>query len=125
MLRILFIWLGTYAILNSNLESENVLESFVFPTINVFYLLFLFKEFVRFLYLLSANGTGGSEVGLADLVLDVWSTLREDISEKYSGKFNYFGRISDIVEDLVVFIEIICVVVSCYNEIQLLIYLAD
>lgn len=125
MFRLLIIWLGTYSIINTDLHSSKLFASIIFPTINVFYLIFLFKEFVRFLYSLRAQGTKKSEVNIIDLAYDVWTLLYEDIADKYAGRFRFLGKISGIVEDLVVPMEIILVVVSFYNELQLLVYLAD
>jgi hypothetical protein len=124
MLRIFIVLIGTYAILNTDLGSENPFESTVYPIINVFYLLFLLKEFLSFLYALSAHGTKGKDVNIADLMFDVWTLLYQEIEDKYSGRFESFGRFSDFLEDFVVPLEIILVIVSFYGELQLLAYLA-
>lgn len=125
MLRLLIVWFGTYALLNTDTESNNVFESTIFPIANVFYILFLSKEFIRFLYSLSASGTKGNEVNVVDFMFDVWTLLYEDIKDKYSGRFGFLGGFSGFLEDLLIPIEIVLVIVSFYNELQLLAYLAN
>ncbi len=125
MLRLIIILVGTYAAYHTDLQSENILHSTVFPVVNAFYIYFLFTSFVGFLRVLSARGTKGNEVNAFDLAYDVLSLLYDEISSKYSGRFDFFGRFSEDIEDFVVPMEIMFVIVSFYQELQLLAYLAN
>lgn len=72
-----------------------------------------------------ASGTKGNEVNIVDFLYDIITVLYEEISSKYAGSFDFMGKYSGLMEDLVVPIEMVCVVVSFYQELQLLAYLAD
>jgi len=125
MLRILIIGLGTYAVYHTDLQSGDVLQSFLFPAVNGFYLLFLFINFVAFLRALGVHGTPGNAVNPVDLGYDVLSLLHDEIADKYAGKFAFLGGFSGYIEDLVIPVEIGLVIVSFYQELQLLAYLAN
>jgi len=116
MIRILIILLGTYGIFNIDLDSNSLFYSRIIPVYNVFYLMFLIKEFTRFLYSLSAVGTKGNEVNIGDLFFDVFSLIHRDISQRYTGKLLFLGGPDSLARDLVVQIEIVCVIISIYKE---------
>jgi len=124
MLRLLVIAIGTYAVYHTDMRSGDIFRSAIFPALNVFYLLFLFSNFVGFLRALGLGGTKGDEVSLIDLGYDVLSLLHEQIASRYEGRFTFLGGLSGFVEDLVVPLEIGLVVASFYQELQLLAYLA-
>lgn len=124
MIRILIIWIGSFAVYHTDLQSDDVIKSTLFPIINGFYLIFLFQNFVGFLFALRSNGTKGYELNLADLFYDVYSLLYEEISSRYSGRFDRFGNASGVIEDVAVLLEIVCVLFSVYLELKLLLYLA-
>lgn len=119
LIRILFIWFGTYAVINLDFESNNIFYSKMLTTFNVFYLIFLVKEFVGFLYSLSSHGTKGNEVNIGDLIHDFISLLYRDIAHKYT-KNN--TKISATI-DLIVTIEVMCVLVSLYYQFQFIAYI--
>lgn len=125
MIRILIIWIGTFAVYNTDMHSPDFIKSVLFPVINIFYLLFLFKEFISFLFTLQTYGTKGNEVNVFDLIYDVCSLLYEEILNKYSGKFKFTGFFSEFIEYFIVPVEVICVMMSFYEELQLLAYLAS
>lgn len=125
MLRIIIIWIGTYAAYNTDLETDNFFQATLFPIVNIFYILFLLQNFIGFLYALRAHSSGKKDVDPIDFLFDVLNTLYSEISYKYSGKFDFAGRFAEPIEDLVVPLEILCVVVSFYEDLQLLAYLAD
>jgi uncharacterized membrane protein len=125
MLRILIIWVGTYAVYNTDLDSEDILKSIVFPIINVLYLIFLLINFLEFLNALAANASKRRDVNIIDLAYEVSSLLYEELSHKYVGKFSFLGSYSSIAVDIAVPIEIILVVFSFYQELQLLAHLAS
>jgi len=116
MIRILIILLGTYGIFNIDIDSNSLFYSRIIPVYNVFYLMFLIKEFTRFLYSLSSSGTKGNEVNIGDLFFDVFSLIHQDISQRYTGKLLFLGGPDSLARDLVVQIEIVCVIISIYKE---------
>jgi len=116
MIRILIILLGTYGIINIDIDSNSLFYSRIIPVYNVFYLMFLIKEFTRFLYSLSASGTKGNEVNIGDLLFDVFSLIHRDISQRYAGKLRFLGGPDSLARDLIVQVEIVCVIISIYNE---------
>ena len=125
MLRLLIILLGTYAVYNTNLDSEDIIKSIVFPIINVFYLCFLLINFLEFLKALAANASKSRDVNVIDLAYEVSSLLYEELYQKYVGKFSFLGSYSGIAVDIIVPIEIILVVFSFYQELQLLVHLVS
>ena len=116
MIRILIILLGTYGIINIDIDSNSLFYSRIIPVYNVFYLMFLIKEFTRFLYSLSASGTKGNEVNIGDLLFDVFSLIHRDISQRYAGKLRFLGGPDSLARDLIVQVEIVCVIISIYSE---------
>lgn len=125
MIRLAIIWFGTYAVYHTDLQSDDIFRSVIFPVSNVFYLAFLFFNFVVFLRELSLSGTKGNEVNIVDLSYDVLSLLKEKIASHYSGKFAFLGGLSGFAEDLAIPIEVGFVIASFYQELQLLAYLAN
>jgi hypothetical protein len=118
MRRILLISIGTYSTFAINTHSDTISYTYFFAGFNVVYIVFLIYEFISFLYRLQKQGTKGNEVNIIDLSLDVTFMLYDEISRKYSGKFSFLGRCSDFVEVNVVVIEIVCVFVSFYKELE-------
>ena len=128
MLRFLIICIGTYSIyaaMHSDLKNTSMLFSRLFPLINTLYLIFLFKEFVTFLVKLSAHGSKKKEVDFVDFLYDLWTLLYAEIENKYLDKFAIFGRHADWIRDLVVPIEIVLVVVSFFNELEMIAEMAS
>ncbi len=125
MLRLIFIWLGTIAVFNTDLSGSGLFTAKIFPLFNIFYVLFLFVNFVSFLYRLAQHSSTHEDANIIDLAFEVFSLLYEEISSKYEDKFAFTGRYADFVTDLVVPIEIACVVFSSFKELQLLAYLLN
>jgi len=125
MIRLVIIWFGTYAVYHTDLQSADIFRSLIFPASNIFYLSFLFFNFVVFLRELGLSGTKGNEVNIVDLSYDVLSLLHEQIASHYSGKFAFLGSLSGFLEDLAIPIEVGFVIASFYQELQLLAYLAN
>lgn len=88
--------------------------------INAFYLVFLLVTFYGFLRALASSEPAGANVDLVDLSYDVVTTLYDEIYDKYDGKFDFVGSLSEPVIKVIIPIEIILVIVSFWQEIKLI-----
>lgn len=123
MFRTLILLIGSYAAYHTNLQSHNILYSTVFPVINAFYLMFLLMVFYGFLRALATSEPAGADVDAVDFTYDVVSTLYNEIYDKYEGKFDFLGSMSDTVIKFVVPVEIVLVIISFWKEVELIAHL--
>ena len=123
MFRTLILLIGFYSAYHTNLQSPNILYSMVFPVINAFYLLFLLVMFYGFLRALATSEPAGADVDVVDFTYDVASTLYNEIYDKYDGKFEFLGSLSDPIIKFMVPIEIVLVVISFWKEVELIAHL--
>lgn len=122
LIRILLIWLGTYAVINLDFESNNIFYSKILTIFNLFYLIFLIKEFVRFLYSLRDHGTKGNEANIGTVIQDFFSLLHSDIASKYTKKALSEDYILSPFVEAIVTIEVLCVLISLYYQFQFIAY---
>ena len=123
MFRTLILLVGSYAAYHTNLQSHNILYSTIFPVVNAFYLVFLLVTFYGFLRALASSEPAGANVDLVDLSYDVVSTLYDEIYDKYDGKFDFLGSSSERVIKIIISVEIILVIFSFWQEVELIAHL--
>ena len=123
MFRTLILLVGSYAAYHTNLQSHNILYSTIFPVVNAFYLAFLLVTFYGFLRALASSEPAGTNVDVVDLSYDVVTTLYDEIYNKYDGKFDFLGSLSEPVIKVIIPVEIILVVFSFWQEIKLIAHL--
>jgi len=105
------------------MQSHNILYSTIFPVVNAFYLVFLLVAFYGFLRALASSEPAGADLDLVDLSCDVASTLYDEIYNKYDGKFDFLGSLSEPVIKVIIPVEVILVVFSFWQEIKLIAHL--
>ena len=124
MFRTLIFLIGSYAAYHTNMQSHNILYSTIFPIINAFYLMFLLVVFYGFLRALATSEPAGADVDVVDLIYDVASTLYDEIYDKYEGKLDFLGSLSDKVIKAIVPVEVVLIIISFWKEIELIAHLA-
>jgi len=118
MRRVVLIVIGTVAVFHVDLASEDFWQSRIFPLINAIYLVFLFKVFVEFLAALQKSAIKTKDVNIVDFLYDVYSTIILDLEGKYQGEFNFMGKYSILILDLVIYGELICMSISFFKELN-------
>lgn len=121
VLRILFIILGSLAAYYAQPQDDDVFQSIVLSYFNLIYLLFLLWNFTQFLVALSKYGSKGNDVNLGELAYDVIALLYAELHDKYVNTFQFMGRYSNIVIEIIIHIGIALVLFSCYNEVNFII----